>query len=73
MSDIDKTTGLKETLSDEDKAMIKYFIVEKGDIKRWCDYENKKHLIEKELPQLAHAIKMLDIAESTIMSILDSI
>lgn len=43
-------------LTPEDRAEIAYFILEKGDITCWCDFEAKKHLIRDELPDLWHAL-----------------
>ena len=60
---------MKDKLTDEDKAMISYFIGEKGDITRWCDWEDKKHVVEKELPELIDALRRLDSAEKTLSAI----
>lgn len=38
------------TLLTEDKALITHYLIDKGDITLWSDYENKRFLIENELP-----------------------
>ena len=60
-------------LTEEDRGMIEYFITEKGDITRWCDWEKKKAAIEEELPELIAALKQLDIAERTLNAIMKSL
>ena len=60
-------------LTDEDKSSIAYFIREKGDIERWCDYEKKKHLIEAEYPELIAALHAKLVAERTLEAIVKSI
>lgn len=62
-----------EILTEEDRADISYFIKEKGDITRWCDWEKKKGLVENELPHLIDALRRLDSAEKTLVAIADTL
>ena len=55
-----------EKLSDQDKAMIVYFWEEKGDLTRWCSWEEKKPMVEEEFPELIKALKDFDIAKKMI-------
>jgi len=36
-------------MTEEDVRIIQYFWEEKGDIERWCDWEQKKKTLPKEL------------------------
>lgn len=60
-------------LSDQDKAMIVYFWEEKGDLTRWCGWEEKKPLIEAEFPELIKALKDFEVAEKMISLVVRSI
>ena len=60
-------------LTQEDRAMIAYFITEKGDVTRWCEWDEKKAQVEKEMPELIEALKRLDIAERTLSAIVKTI
>lgn len=59
-------TKMADKLTDEDKNMIVYFIKEKGDLKRWGDYEEKKDQIKEEFPSLIKAIEDIEHAENVL-------
>ena len=63
----------QEKLSDSDRRMIKYFITEKGDITRWCDWPEKKTLVAKIYPELIDALDRLKIAERTLKAVVEKI
>ena len=44
-------------LTIEDRTMLQYFWEAKGDIERYCDFEELKPEIKKELPKLWKAWK----------------
>jgi hypothetical protein len=55
-------------LTDEQKSDIRYFWEEKGDISRYCDFEELKPIIQEEYPELLKAwydykasIKIMDV------------
>jgi len=60
-------------ITDSDKNMICYFIQEKGDITRWCDWEKRKTDIAIERPELIAAINNLEIAKRTLSAIVENI
>jgi len=42
-------------LTDEQKDMLRYFWEEKGDITRYCEFEELKPIIQEEYPELLKA------------------
>lgn len=60
-------------ITDSDKRSILYFIREKRDITRWCDWRNKKDEIEREYPKLIKALKKIKKAEKKIDKVLSEI
>ncbi len=60
-------------LTEEDRNMICYFIQEKGDIARWCDWEERRDIIAAEYPELIAALTSLKIAERTLDAIVERI
>ncbi len=60
-------------LTQDDKDMITYFLTEKGNVERWTGWEKVKPDVEKELPELMHALKQLEIAEKILQAVIESI
>lgn len=60
-------------LTDEDMNSIVYFHREKGDVTRWCEWNEKKHLLQKENPALWHAFQQLEIAQQTLDALLKAL
>jgi hypothetical protein len=60
-------------LSDEDKSMIRYFIQEKGDVTRWCDWEERKSQVEKEYPELIEVLNKIETYERLLKAVLETI
>lgn len=60
-------------ITDSDRNAIVYFIKEKGDITRWCDWKEKKEEIEKKYPELIAALKNVTIAERTLAAVVKTI
>ena len=50
----------KEYLTNEDIRMIQYFYLEKGDLTRWSQWEEKLPLIEKQFPGLVHVLRLIE-------------
>ena len=44
-------------LTEEDINMAIYFLKEKGDITRWCGWEDRKKVFAKEFPMLFIALE----------------
>jgi len=62
-----------EMLTEEDRSMIAYFLTEKYDVTRWGQWEEKRPLVEKELPELIDALLRLEIAEKTLLAIVQTL
>lgn len=60
-------------VTDEDRRMVHYFIKEKDDITRWCDWEARKGIIEAEYPELIAALRNLETAQRTLDAIVERI
>lgn len=60
-------------ITEEDRRMIRYFIEEKGDVTRWCSWEEKKAAIFATWPELRAALHNLDIAERNLKHIVAGI
>ena len=60
-------------ITEEDRRMIRYFHEEKGDITRWCSWEEKKDAIFDICPELREALHDLDVAERNLNRIVASI
>ncbi len=61
------------TLSSTDYAMIRYFILVKGDITRWVYWNEKKALVQKLHPELIVALEQKIVADRTIKAIVESL
>ena len=57
---------MSEAITDEDRRMINYFIRVKGDITRWCDWDEKQDAY----PDLIASIERLSSEELTLYAIL---
>ena len=64
---------MSSKLTNDDLNMIVYFHREKGDLTRWCDWENKKDQIKVEFPELIAAHDNLIVAKRTINAIVENI
>ena len=53
--------------------MIRYFWKEKGDIKRWCSWEDFKVILQKERPDLYLIITNYMVAEAALNSAVENI
>jgi len=53
-------------LTEEDFIMIDYFINDEGDITRWIAWEEKKPLIEAQIPELIYLINQADQATNAL-------
>ena len=60
-------------LTSEDMRSFLYFIIDKGDVERCSTWDNKKHLVAQEYPELINAIASLDAAEKSLRRIAESI
>lgn len=58
-------------ITEEDLAMVKYFIREKGDVTRWIDWEEKKNAIFQFYPELRTALHNLERAELELKHVLE--
>lgn len=58
-----------DSMTQDDLNMIAYFILERGDITRWSQWEERKPVIVKEFPELLAALDALTVAEQTVRSI----
>lgn len=56
-------------ITDEDRGCLEYFHEEKGDITRWCDWEDMKPVFQEEHPELITAMESVRIANLTLNSI----
>ena len=50
-----------------------YFIKYKGDCNRWSSWEKKKPLFEKEFPELVKALNDLELAEKTLVDVIETL
>jgi hypothetical protein len=62
-----------EELTEEDYRMVMYFYLEKGDVTRWCSWEDKQDLFKEKHPELLHAFKQVEIAEKTLNAVIEKI
>lgn len=53
-------------LTSEDKELIAYFFFNKGDVTRWCDWEEKKAQVKNEYPHVIFSLDNLKLAEDTL-------
>ena len=52
---------------------MNYFILNKGDITRWVEWENRKRSIQKKFPELIYAIDNFEHAKETLHRITQNI
>lgn len=62
-----------QKLTEDDKNSIRYFIIEKQDITRWCGWEDKKTQAFIEFPELSNALLALTGAEDDLTRIANKI
>lgn len=60
-------------MSEDEKATIKYFWTEKGDVTRWCEWDEHKEEIRKTNPELVAAVDNLVVAKLTLTAIVRSL
>lgn len=60
-------------ITQEDIGMFYYFYVEKGDITRWCHWEQKRDAFAKEFPELIAAMNAVTVAQITVTHIINLI
>lgn len=60
-------------LTPEDIRSIKYFITDKGDITRWCDWEAKKEQVRLQFPELIAALHAQITADRTLAAVVKSL
>lgn len=53
--------------------MLKYFYEEKGDMTRYCDYEECLPALEAYHPEVLHALQQLVIAERTLTTLVEAL
>lgn len=53
-------------LTDEDRNSIAYFILERGDVTRWSQWQEKKHLVMIHYPELIMLLDQRDFIDSKI-------
>ena len=58
-----------DRLTEEDLNRLSYFIGWKGDVTRWCGWEEKKELVFSEFPLLEEAFKHSRLAEEMITAV----
>ena len=61
------------SVTSDDRSMIVYFIQEKGDIRRWSQWEERKPDISEEYPELISVLAHLNVAERTLQAIVEKI
>ncbi len=60
-------------IDDEDLRMVRYFIEERGDVTRWCDWDEKKAAIFALHPELRLALNNLEVAELALKHVLEGL
>lgn len=60
-------------ITEEQKNMLLYFWEEKGDIERYCDFENVLPELQKQYPEVLKAWNDYKISKRTLTSVLKSI
>ncbi len=60
-------------IDDEDLRMVRYFIEERGDVTRWCDWDEKKEAIFALHPELRLALNNLELAELALKHVLEGL
>ena len=61
-----------DSVTEDDLNMIAYFILERGNITRWSQWEERKPVIAKEFPELLAALDALTVAERTVRAIVQN-
>lgn len=62
---------MKTKLTNDDIGSLKYFHKYK-DITSWAGFEENKHLVEQQFPEVIHAMKQLEIAQRTLDKLVDA-
>lgn len=63
----------EKKLTDEDYSMIQYFHREKGDVTRWCGWEEAKEHLKVEHPALWHAFQQVEISNQILDALLEKL
>lgn len=53
--------------------MVKYFILEKGNIGRWADWEARKEIIRERYPYVVTAIERYHEAEAYMLALVKAL
>lgn len=61
------------SVTNADRRMISYFIMEKGDITRWVNWNSRKEIIEAEYPELVKALQDYAAAEKILHLVVKNI
>ena len=60
-------------VEESDIAMLKYFQEEKGDMTRYCDYENIKEDLDKNYPEISKSFKDFKDSKAVYNSIMKNL
>jgi hypothetical protein len=60
-------------VTESDINMIDYFLIDRGDITRWCAWEKRRPVIEKTFPELIAALNTHEVAKKTLARVARSI
>lgn len=63
----------EQGLTENDYAMLAYFIREKGDINRWGSWGKRKHLFEAKHPELIHTLDQIEMQMRILNAVLSKV
>ena len=66
-------TKAQRPIKEEDITMLKYFWEEKGDMTRYCDYEEIKEDLDKNYPEISKAYKDYIASKAVYKSIMSNL
>lgn len=64
---------MPDQMNDGDAISIDYFINEKGDIDRWCDWQNRRPIVAAKYPELIDALERINISKRNLSAVVSSI
>lgn len=60
-------------LTASDYALVRYFILDKGDVTRWVGWEKARPTFRRLHPELLAALEQLTIAERTLKAVVNAL
>ena len=60
-------------ITEDDIRMVKYFWDEKGDVKRWAEWNEHLADFEKEFPELVKVVQDYDMAKKILNAVIKGI